>query len=285
MTNLAWTPGVPVFNVSAMDCRTVPCDTFSVNRNLRTPHITSWNVNLQHAFTKDLSLELSYVGNHGVALLGVRDINQVDPQSPAEVACGNCEQAGRPFNAAFPGLKFINQLGNIYESNYNGLQATLSERSFHGLSFLLGYSYAHALDQSSDNRAPQAMDSTNVWKDYGNSDFDIRHRLTLSLSYALPGKKSPGQILQGWQVNSIVTVQTGQPWNVVDTGNDISLTGEGGDRWNFFGNPSDFASSPSGAHSVLRRSHREWCLRRACACPSAKSVWLFCPRPQRDDPS
>ena len=98
--------------------------------------------------------------------VGVRDINQSIPTHLA------CEQAGRPFNSAFPGLKFINQLGNIYESNYNELQATLTERSFHGLSFLLGYSYSHALDQSSDNRAPQAMDSTNVWKDYATLTSD-----------------------------------------------------------------------------------------------------------------
>ena len=246
INTLAWMPGVPVFSVSAMDCRTVPCDTFSVNRNLRTPYITSWNLNLQHAFPKALSLDVSYVGNHGSELLGVRDINQVDPHSSAEISCGHCEQAGRPFNSVFPGLKFINQLGNIYESNYNGLHATLTERAFHGLSFLLGYSYSHALDQSSDNRAPQAMDSTSPWKDYGSSDFDIRHRVTLSITYVLRGKKAPAQILQGWQVNSIVTVQTGQPWNVVDTGNDISLTGEGGDRWNFFGDSSDFTSSSSG---------------------------------------
>jgi hypothetical protein len=90
------------------------------------------------------------------------------------------------------------------------------------------------------------MDGTNPGRDYGSSDFDIRHRLTLSLMYALPGRKSPGQVLRGWQVNSIVTLQTGQPWNVVDTGNDISLTGEGADRWNFFGTAADFTSSSAG---------------------------------------
>jgi hypothetical protein len=243
ITNLAWTPNVPVFNVSGIDCSVVPCDIFAANRNLRTPYVTSWNVNLQHAFTDNLSLQMAYVGNHGSGIWGVRDINQVAPNSTGEVACGHCEQVGRPFNAAFPGLKFINQLGNSDESNYNGLQATLAARSWRGLSYLLGYTYSHAFDTASDNRAPQAMDGTNPGREYGNSDFDIRHRLTLSVMYALPGKKSPGQLLQGWQVNSIVTLQTGQPWNVVDTGNDISLTGEGADRWNFFGNAADFTSS------------------------------------------
>jgi hypothetical protein len=46
-------------------------------------------------------------------------------------------------------------------------------------------------------------------------------------------------------VNSIITMQGGQPWNVLDSGNDISLTGEGNDRWNFFGSPADFTSSPA----------------------------------------
>ena len=243
LTNLAWQPNVPVFNVSQVDCRNTPCSVFAADRHLRTPYVTGWNVNLQHGFTETLSLQAAYVGNHGSKIYGVRDINQVDPNSAAEIACGNCEQAGRRFNGTFPGLKNINQLGNIDESNYNALQFTMTERSWRGLSYLLGYTYSHALDVASDNRAPQVTNSFQPWRDYGNSDFDIRHRLTLAFSYALPGRHSPAQILQGWQVNSIVTIQGGQPWNVLDSGNDISLTGEGGDRWNFFGNPADFTSS------------------------------------------
>ena len=32
----------------------------------------------------------------------------------------------------------------------------------------------------------------------------------------------------------------------MDAGTDVSLTGEGNDRWNFFGKPSDFHSTPTG---------------------------------------
>lgn len=245
ITNLSWQPDVPVFNVSQVDCGNTPCSIFAADRNLRTPYVTNWNVNLQHALTENLSFEAGYIGNHGSKIYGVRDINQVDPNSAAEIACGNCEQDGRPFNVAFPGLKFINQLGNWDRSNYNALQLTVTERSWRGFSYLLGYTYSHALDQASDNRAPQAMDSVHPWLDYGNSDFDIRHRLTVAFTYAIPGRHSPAQLLQGWQVNSIITIQGGQPWNVVDSGNDISLTGESGDRWNFFGNPADFTASPT----------------------------------------
>jgi hypothetical protein len=233
--SLSWVSGQPVFNVPSIDCSALPCDIFAVKRNLRTPYVTSWNLNLQQAIANDLALQVAYVGNHGTKIYSVYDINQVNQA----LDLGD-EQSGRPFNAAFPGLGFINQLGNGYESNYNGLQASLTQRTWHGLSYILGYTYSHALDQGSDNRAPQASNSVNPRGEYGSSDFDIRHRVTFSWTYAIPGKKSVAQLLEGWQLNSIVTLQTGQPWNVVDTGNDSSLTGEGGDRWNFSGNPSDF---------------------------------------------
>ena len=44
--------------------------------------------------------------------------------------------------------------------------------------------------------------------EYGNSDFDIRQRFTLSLTYAIPGRTGYGQMLEGWELNSIVTLQT-----------------------------------------------------------------------------
>ncbi len=87
---------------------------------------------------------------------------------------------------------------------------------------------------------------------YGNSDYDIRHRFTFEVTYALPGMKSPGQLLQGWVINSIVTMQPGTPWAVQDTSNDFSGTGEvnkpnpWGEAWNFHGNPKDFNATPAG---------------------------------------
>jgi len=78
--------------------------------------------------------------------------------------------------------------------------------------------------------------------EYASSDSDVRHRLTITGSYDIPGIKGFGQLLQGWKLNTIVNIQTAQPWNIDDTGNDFSGTGELADRWNFFGNPKDFKS-------------------------------------------
>ena len=48
-------------------------------------------------------------------------------------------------------------------------------------------------------------------REYASSDFDIRHRFTFSLTYCIPGKKGFAQMLEGWQINSIVTLQSAQP--------------------------------------------------------------------------
>jgi hypothetical protein len=211
-----------------------PCSIMGVDPNLRDPYIVNWNLGVQHALANDLSLEVSYVGNHGARLLGFRDINQP-----------NIVTGITPYGNKFPWLGYINYASNFARSNYNSLQAALTQRLSHGLSFIAGYTYAHGLDNGSLNRfglLPQ--DSTNTAAEYSSSDFDIRHRFTLTTTYNIPGVKRFGQVLQGWQINSIVNLQTAQPWTVSDSTFNFSGSGENADRWDFFGNPNDFRSGP-----------------------------------------
>lgn len=245
----AWNTG-PLFSGSLNCSSTFPCTIFGINPNLVTPRVFYWNVNVQHAFTNTLSLEVGYVGNHGSDLSNVRDINQPAPGLCAPGDAG-CEQANRPF---FPdALGAIYQLSNQYKSNYNALQATLTARNFHRLTFIAGYTYGHALDDVGANwdfgaglGLPQ--DSMNPQREYASSDFDIRHRFTLSINYKIPGKESFAQLLEGWELNSIVTLNSAQPWGPMDTSTDVSGTGEsaaaatGIERWDFFGSPNDFKS-------------------------------------------
>src|SRR6266403_1672982 len=216
-----------------------PCDTFAMNRNFSTPYVENWTLGIQHAFSGKLSLEATYVGNHGVRLIGVADLNQPD------IANGSTAQ---PFAAQYHYLNYINYLSNFYGSTYHGLQTTLTARNYHGLDFVAGYTYAHAIDDLSSNWvAFLPQDSKNPGRDRGSSDFDITHRFTLSVTYALPEKKTWGQLLEGWQLNTIITMQSGQPWGVNDQVNNFAGANENSDRWDFIGNPADFKSiGPSG---------------------------------------
>ncbi len=256
-----------------------PCNVAAIDRNLVNPYVTTWTLGIEHAFTNNLSLEVAYVGNHGSKLIGIQDINQpstgagfpgpgsasgtplgevawcngniATPTSPYACDPGDAdpglEQAGRPQNAKFPYLGYINRISNLDLSNYEGLQVTFTQRPVHGFSFEAGYTYSHALDDvSSTYQALIPSDSTNPNLQYGNTDFDIRHRFTLSASYRIPGRSGYAQMLQGWQINSIVTIESGAPWGPMDMSNDFSGTGDVnnnptyGQRWDFSGNPNDF---------------------------------------------
>jgi len=254
----------PIFppGSAPVNCAANPCTILGINPSITTPFVANWNVNIQHAFGNNVSLEVAYVGDHGSNLMGIRDINQPPPGAgwtAAAIASGasdpGAEQSARPFNSKFPFLASIYQMGNIYRSNYDGLQTSLNLRNYHGLSGVIGYTYSHALDDVGANwdfgqglGLPQ--NSLLPQLEYASSDFDIRHRLTMSLTYALPSKKSVGQLLEGWEVNSIVTLDSAQPWGPTDSATDVSGTGEstsaatGIERWDFFGNPKDFTSGP-----------------------------------------
>ncbi len=262
-----------------------------VDPNLRTPYVINYSLDIQKAITNNVSLDIGYVGNHGTKLIGALDINQpvahlvtvpgVNGGNPFSVGPGytaaglaacaatpttkTCapnaalEQAARPFTQ-FPYFKFIDEFGNYDTSNYNGLQAVLTARNFHGLTLTSGYTYSHALGDSSDQGTsgglviPINSDGNLHNQLYTSTAFDMRHRFTVSGTYAIPGKKSPGQILEGWSITSVATIETGTPWGVSDSSTDFAGTGEQtgnsqgneGGQWSFLnaqggpGNPADF---------------------------------------------
>jgi len=276
LSSFPWDNG-PIYGdlSQPISCDPNPCGIMGVDQNIKTPYVWNWNLNIQHAFSPHLSAEIAYVGNHGSRLTGISDINQPpvgSGWSPTRIQdciasgysnpdiCsgdGDAEQAARPFNAKFPYLSNIFQMGNVYKSNYNGLQATLTARNFHGLSMVAGYTYSHALDDVGANwdfgagvGLPQ--DSSNLGGEYANSDFDVRHRLTVSLTYAIPGRKGFGQMMEGWEINSIATLASPQYWGPIDLGTDASGTGPlpvsppatAPIRWSFYGKASDFKARP-----------------------------------------
>jgi hypothetical protein len=284
LTPVSWDQSAPLYGAPTINCFDSSCPIMTVDRKLTTPYVWNWTLSVQHAFTPNLTLEMAYVGNHGGKLTGIRDINQPPvgsgwdttvPDGPpgaltlclaSAPAYDNCnvdangtEEANRPFATRFPYLSNVFQMGNVYRSNYNGLQVTLNSRNFHGLNMVAGYTYSHSLDDLGANwdfgyGAGLPQNSYNLNREYANSDFDVRHRLTVSLTYAIPGKKGYGQALEGWELNSIITLQSPQHWGTIDLGTDAGGTGplpvsppaNSPLRWNFFGNPNDFKSGPTG---------------------------------------
>ena len=95
-------------------------------------------------------------------------------------------------------------------------------------------------------------------------------------TYNIPGKKSPGQLLEGWVLSSAIVFETGQPWSPTDT-RDLSGTNELQDRWDFFGTPSDFnATSNPFAFYPAGGPMPATCLQAAAAAGPAATLANGC---------
>jgi carboxypeptidase family protein/TonB-dependent receptor-like protein len=269
----------------------VPCSTNNVDPNFREPGAIEWNVDVQRAITNNLTVGVAYVGNRGFDEQSEIDVNQPplgsgwnnpSPLIPGGISpaayciasastgynhCGTDknvkkalpanEAAASPYFNKFPYLNYIIQLGNGAISRYNALQITVNERTSHGLTFLAGYTYGHALDDASARSPSQFTLPPNEIGDrllYGNSNNDIRHRFTFSPTYQIPGIKSPGQMLQGWALSGILVVQNGLPWfpntakskDIVGTGEFNANPNIGGalQLWNYTGPRTAFTAGP-----------------------------------------
>lgn len=182
----------------------VPLSATAFDRNLRTPYMQHWNFNIQRQLGQSRLFELGYVASKGTHLYGARDINQPRPS--------NAQRYQRPL----PQFEDINILESRGDSSYNSLQARFEQRLHAGLSALVSYTYAKSIDDASsffssggDPNFPQ--DSYNLRAERGRSNFDIRHRASISYAYDLPFKS---RLWGGWQTFGILTFQTGQPFTV-----------------------------------------------------------------------
>ena len=123
------------------------------------------------------------------------------------------------------------------KSNYNALQTSFRITGWHGITSIMNYVYSKSLDNSSDGEdfepnAAQPNDSTRPGLEYGPSNFNIPHRFTWNFAYELPKMGGDWQKLKnGWGVNSILTLQSGQPFQFnYNFEDDYSGSGEGFDR-------------------------------------------------------
>jgi hypothetical protein len=204
-------------------------------------------VNVQRQLGASRAIEIGYVGSRGHSLISARDLNQPAPA----VTVPNL----RP-NPFFADITLIESRAT---SRYNALQLKFQQRMARGLSLLASYTVGKSTDDASgfftsagDPNFPQ--NSLDPGAERSRSSFDVRHRLSASLSYALPF--SGNVWLDDWQLQAIATVQGGRPFTVaVHPDIDISNTGRSNlgfgynDRPNVTGDPS---------LSESNRSDKQW---------------------------
>ena len=179
------------------------------NRN-PLPYVQNFNLTYQRQLSDGLTFDVGYVGALGRQLPYNRALNAAVPGTGP---------AGLPFFVQFGRTAAVSLRADGVNSNYNALQTNLSKRFSGGLTFTVAYAYSKSLDVGSNQ--PGFMDNLNLQRQYGPSDFDRTHLLTVSHLYELPfgkGKKFFNQsgissaILGGWQINGIFRLATGSPF-------------------------------------------------------------------------
>jgi hypothetical protein len=174
------------------------------------PTIQTYNLTLQRQLAGGMTLDVAYVGNLGRQLPNNRELNAAAPGTGT---------AGLPLRAAFGRDASTSLRGPGVNSNYNALQTVLSRRFASGISFQVSYSWSKSIDEGSNQ--PGFVNNLDVRRQYGPSDFDQTHLLTISHVFESPfGKGKPflssggkaAAILGGWQLNGIYRYATGTPF-------------------------------------------------------------------------
>jgi outer membrane receptor protein involved in Fe transport len=195
-----------------------------VDPNLRTAYSMQWFLGVQHQFEHDYAVSINYVGTRGVGGYTREDYNRFDGDVCNPTVCNY-------FATRYvPGWGAITYISNESQSIYHGMNAQLKKDFSHGLLFTANYTFGKVLDNVTEGGLGDyfntnayagnysgVMDIEHPQLDRGRAEFDVRHRFVFSGIYDLPGPKGGGateKILGGWQLNGIITLQSGRPFDV-----------------------------------------------------------------------
>ena len=152
---------------------------------------------------------------------------------PSHLADGRPVFGAARLNIAFNQINLIESGGN---SNYNSLFVNLTKRISRGLEFAATYTYSHALSNTlGEGGAPE--DPTNLARDYGNSEDDVRHYMVIQGLYEPVFHARPLHWINGFEISSSAFYNSGYPINVV-AGTDLNNDGILNDRPLFVGRNS-----------------------------------------------
>jgi hypothetical protein len=223
-----------------------PVSPRNVDQNIKTAQTQFWGLAIDHQLGHHGIFAVEYNGAHGIHLYDIKNINELgggqvylgDPQTFVGASCS-------PDCLTRPNQQFtsINNRGSGGYSHYNGLNVRYQTQDLWktGLSIVSNYTYAHSLDNISSTFSESSSASNGIGNlgyldprdpalDYGNSDFDIRHRFVVSAIWTEPFfKGSRGwqrQVLGGYTFVPMFTARTGTPFTISDSTN--SLNGKTG---------------------------------------------------------
>jgi hypothetical protein len=230
-------------------------------------YIEQWSGSVEQSLGAETTLELGYLGSHGLHLQRSHLINNA-PAGPGAIG------PRRPFKVLsfLPGMVLpvdiaitsttfpvsgINLLENSAQSWYQAGYVNLRRRFSRGWTFLANYTFAKNLSDAPDFRSPMfepaaPQNNSNLSLEKGPA-CDVRHRFALSMVYGIPALKQNGfvhALSKDWRLSAIYQAQSGFPFTISvfgDTANAGTLLGENPIRANYTGQPIFDANSRTAA--------------------------------------
>jgi hypothetical protein len=225
-----------------------PYSIFFPDRNFRTPYVEAMNLGFQWHIAHAGTLETNYVGKLARKLTIPLDLNPAIYdcsggyfQSNPSVYCTNASSNAistkqrlrySTFNYGGQGIVDILSVGT---SNYNALQEQYTQRGGRYLTVFQTYTYSRSLDiqsngQTTSNTVPDVF---NLNSDYGLSDNNAKHNLTLGWVVRFPKVTTGSALLRtalnNWVYSGRYQAHTGRPFSVT-INNDSALDGESNQR-------------------------------------------------------
>jgi hypothetical protein len=229
----------------------------AIDPHAPSQYIEQWSLSVEKRLDSVTTLEIGYLGSHGVHLQRSRLINNA-PAGPGAIG------PRRPFttlsflpgselpknitvtNTTFP-VSGINLLENSAQSWYDAGYLNVRRRYKNGLTVLGNYTFAKSLSDAPDFRSPMfestiPQNNNNLAAEKGPA-CDVRHRFSLSAVYDLPGLGRHGVlggVTRNWHLSTVYQIQSGYPFTISvfgDTANAGTLLGENPIRANYTGQP------------------------------------------------
>jgi hypothetical protein len=269
--------------------------TSTIEQHPHRNYVLQWNLNVQRQIANDLAVTLGYVGSHGVHMLIRGDdgnmtiptrtpLGYLFPCGPPINLDGSCT-AGN--NAAGDSAKINQTLGTIRyldwtsDSFYDAMTVNVEKRLSHGFQFQVAYTWSKSIDDNSSTTAGDTF-QTSLNSPYwfaphslrGLSDFNVSQSASINGLWAVPTPKSWNSFVRsgigGWQLGSILKVNTGVPTTVIVNGDPAGLGNSGADQ---FGIPDRVPGCDPVNHNFIGGANPAYINVNCYTLPTAPASW------------
>jgi hypothetical protein len=209
-----------------------PTSLRAVDSNIVNAYAHFWSAAVERKLHESSLFSVEYTGSAGRSLYSISNINR---RGTGNVYLGDTLTtsgfgSGRLNNAGASDINFRTNLGR---SNYNALITSFDASNL--MKWNLRVTARYTYSKTKDNLSSTFSDSSNNFNlgfldpfdpdvDYGNADFDIRHRFVTSFTWGLPSVGDAGivhSVLGGWELTGIFTARSGTPFSIFDCTNSI----------------------------------------------------------------